>query len=129
MSQPSSRGPVLRAIVGVWNGMNFVRRLILNLLFLFILLLVLAVMVGGGRGLRPLDARTTLVFAPEAVLVETLDNKWKPALCYIAPAMEPRPAENDYIDRIVGPAKEYGFPDWYIRRLESFRPNTPQPAG
>lgn len=70
MSQPSSRGPVLRAIVGVWNGMNFVRRLILNLLFLFILLLVLAVMVGGGRGLRPLDARTTLVFAPEAVLVE-----------------------------------------------------------
>jgi hypothetical protein len=29
---------------------------------------------------------------------------------------------NDYIDRIVGPAKEYGFPDWYIARLESFRP-------
>ena len=55
MSQASTRGPVLRAIVGVWNGMNFVRRLILNLLFFC---------------LAPLDTGTTLVFAPEAVLVE-----------------------------------------------------------
>ncbi len=70
MSQAPSRGPVARAIVGVWDGMNFVRRLILNLLFFFLLLLVLAVVVGGGKGLAPLDKRTTLVFAPEAVLVE-----------------------------------------------------------
>ncbi len=61
------------------------------------------------------------VYLPEAVLVETLEGKWKPALCYICPAMEPRPAANDYIDRIVGPAKELGFPSWYIDRLESFR--------
>jgi hypothetical protein len=61
-------------------------------------------------------------YLPEAVLVETRDGKWKPALCYIASAMEPRPAANDYIDRIAGPAKEYGFPEWYIRRIESFRP-------
>ncbi len=62
------------------------------------------------------------VYLPEAVLVEMLDGKWQPALCYISPSMEPRPAANDYIDRIVGPAREYGFPDWYIQRLESFRP-------
>lgn len=62
------------------------------------------------------------VYLPEAVLVETLDGKWQPVLCYICPEMEPRPAANDYIDRIVGPAREYGFPDWYIRQLESFRP-------
>ena len=61
-------------------------------------------------------------YLPEAVLVETLDGKWRSALCYIAPASDPQPATNDYIDRIVGPAKQYGFPDWYITRLESFRP-------
>ena len=62
------------------------------------------------------------LYLPEAVLVETLDGKWQPALCYICPEMEARPAANDYIDRIAGPAKAYGFPDWYIQRLERFRP-------
>jgi hypothetical protein len=61
-------------------------------------------------------------YLPEAVLVETLDGKWRSALCYIAPASEQQPAKDDYIDRIVGPAKQYGFPGWYIARLESFRP-------
>ncbi len=70
MSQASKRGPVARALIGIWDGMNFVRRLILNLLFFFLLLLVLVVLAGGNRGLAPLDQRTTLVFAPEAVLVE-----------------------------------------------------------
>jgi hypothetical protein len=62
------------------------------------------------------------VYLPEAVLTETLDGGWRPALCYIAPSLDPKPAANDYIDRIVGPAQEYGFPAWYIERLESFRP-------
>jgi len=61
-------------------------------------------------------------YLPEAVLTETLDQKWKPALCYVCPAMVPRPATNDYIDRIVIPARNYGFPGWYLERLESFRP-------
>jgi hypothetical protein len=60
-------------------------------------------------------------YLSEAVLVETLDGKWKPALCYICPEMQPRPAAQDYVDRIVKPAKEFGFPEWYIKRLESFR--------
>lgn len=60
-------------------------------------------------------------YLPEAVLVETKDNKLLPALCYIAPEMLAKPASNDYIDRIVNPSKEYGFPHWYISRLESFR--------
>ena len=62
------------------------------------------------------------IYLPEAVLVERRDGTWKPTLCYIAPAMEPQPAAREYVDRIVGPAKEYGFPAWYIERLESFRP-------
>ena len=60
-------------------------------------------------------------YLPEAVLVETLAGTWRPALCYICPMMEPRPAEPAYVDRIVGPAKEYGFPEWYVARLERFR--------
>jgi hypothetical protein len=62
------------------------------------------------------------VYLPEAVLAESLDGKTRPALCYIAPAMEARPATADYVDRIVRPAREFGFPAWYIERLESFRP-------
>lgn len=60
-------------------------------------------------------------YLPEAVLAEGLDGRWRPVLCYIAPAMEPRPAAGDYLDRIVKPARQFGFPDWYIERLESFR--------
>lgn len=61
------------------------------------------------------------VYLPEAVLIETLDGKWLPALCYICPEMQPRPAAKDYLDRIIKPAKALGFPQWYIARLESFR--------
>jgi hypothetical protein len=34
--------------------------------------------------------------------------------------MEERPADKNYIDIIVQPAKEYGFPLWYVEKLESF---------
>jgi hypothetical protein len=61
------------------------------------------------------------VYLPEAVLVHTLDGKLKPTMTYICPAMEPRPAENAYVDSIVNPAKSFSFPEWYVRRLESFR--------
>ncbi|MCI0697042.1 gamma-glutamylcyclotransferase [candidate division KSB1 bacterium] len=60
-------------------------------------------------------------YLPEAVLVETLDGKWLPALCYICHDMKLRPPANDYVDRIVKPARELGFPEWYIERIESFR--------
>jgi hypothetical protein len=60
-------------------------------------------------------------YLPEAVLVE-VGGTWRPALCYIAAEMEPSAASNDYIDRIVIPARQHGFPDWYVARLEAFRP-------
>jgi cation transport regulator ChaC len=62
------------------------------------------------------------VYLPEAVLVQTADGRWLPALCYIAPEMEHRPAANDYLDRIAGAARQLGFPGWYLARLEEFRP-------
>jgi len=60
-------------------------------------------------------------YLPEAVLAETLAGTLRPALCYIDPSPEPAPATGDYVDRIVGPARDFGFPAWYIERLERFR--------
>jgi cation transport regulator ChaC len=60
-------------------------------------------------------------YLPEAVLVQAQDGKWLPALCYICPEMEPRPADPEYVERIAAPARAYGFPAWYIVRIEGFR--------
>jgi hypothetical protein len=60
-------------------------------------------------------------YVPHPVLVET-DEGARPALCYISPSMAPRAAERAYVDRILAPARQFGFPAEYIARLESFRP-------
>ena len=60
------------------------------------------------------------VYQPEAVLVQTSDEKWIAALCYLCHKMEEKASDNNYIKRIVEPAKEYNFPDWYVKKLESF---------
>jgi hypothetical protein len=61
------------------------------------------------------------VYLPQAVLVQTLYGLWRPGLCYLCPEMTSRPADKAYLERIIGPARELGFPRWYIARLESFR--------
>ncbi|KAF1712509.1 signal peptide peptidase SppA [Pseudoxanthomonas kalamensis DSM 18571] len=74
MNQPApSRGPIATFFVGLWDVMNFTRRLILNLLFFGLLLLFLVILVmvaGSGGGITPMGERTTLVIAPEGALVE-----------------------------------------------------------
>jgi cation transport regulator ChaC len=60
-------------------------------------------------------------YLPEAVLVQTTSGLWMPVLTYIAPKLSGEHAEADYVDRIAKPAKAYGFPSWYIERIESFR--------
>ena len=62
------------------------------------------------------------VYLPEAVLVVPDSGQPVPALCYISHTLEIAPASNEYIDRIVTPARRYGFPAGYIEHLESFRP-------
>jgi protease-4 len=69
MNEARRRGPIARVIIGLWNGMNFARRLAFNLVFLFLLLLFL-VALGAGERVKPLIGRTTLVIAPEGRLVE-----------------------------------------------------------
>lgn len=61
-------------------------------------------------------------YLPEAVLVQTESDQWMPAITYIAHDLTARAAAEDYVERIVRPAKAYGFPPWYVARLESFRP-------
>jgi hypothetical protein len=60
------------------------------------------------------------VYLPEAVLIELPGDVWRPCLCYICPDMATRPADAAYLERIVRPARELGFPEWYVNRLESF---------
>jgi len=71
---PPRRNPIAGFFIGLWDVMNFTRRLILNLLFfglLFLLLVGLVVGLGmGASASKALQDRTTLVIAPEGRLVE-----------------------------------------------------------
>ncbi|MFT4256270.1 MAG: signal peptide peptidase SppA [Pseudoxanthomonas sp.] len=69
---PPARNPIVAFFVGLWDVMNFTRRLILNLLFFGLLLLFLIALLfaAGSGGTKPLQERTTLVIAPEGRLVE-----------------------------------------------------------
>jgi hypothetical protein len=62
------------------------------------------------------------VYRPEAVLVHTRGGDWRPALCYVASQMAEQSADPAYVERILKPARELGFPPWYLARLASFRP-------
>jgi protease-4 len=64
MNEPRRRGPIARFFTGLWDAMNFTRRLVFNLLFFGLLFLLLAAL-GARDGARPLLARTTLVIAPQ----------------------------------------------------------------
>jgi hypothetical protein len=56
-------------------------------------------------------------YVPEAVVVETVAGRWSPALVYIAwGATPPRPFDQ-YVEHILEPARQYRFPDWYLRRI------------
>ena len=69
MTPPRTRGPIARLFIGLWDAVNFGRRLVFNLLFLLVLVVVLAVVLHGGK-LAPLGAHTALVVAPQGRLVE-----------------------------------------------------------
>ncbi len=66
MSNPSSSFPV-RVVRGLWNAVNFLRRLTFNLIFLGIGLIVVAAMLVDGKKLAD---RSALVLAPQGAVVE-----------------------------------------------------------
>ena len=48
MNELRKRGPVARFFIGIWDAMNFTRRLVLNLAFFALLLLILAALGKGN---------------------------------------------------------------------------------
>ena len=65
-SMPPERGPIARFFIGLWDAMNFTRRLAFNLLFFGLLLLVLL-----GLGLLVIVIGAGL-FAEESLLIARL---------------------------------------------------------
>lgn len=61
-------------------------------------------------------------YLPEAAVTSTQDGRLRPVMTYICPDMVMRPAEAAYVDRIALPARKFGFPRWYVERIEAFRP-------
>ncbi len=61
-------------------------------------------------------------YLPEAILTFTADGRLRPAMTYICADMDPRPADKAYVEQISGPARQFGFPDWYVEHIESFFP-------
>ncbi|QNP39623.1 signal peptide peptidase SppA [Lysobacter solisilvae (ex Woo and Kim 2020)] len=72
MNTPVRRGPIAEFFVGLWNVMNFTRRLIVNFIFFGLLLLFLLVMlaIAGAGGTKPILDDTALVIEPTGPLVE-----------------------------------------------------------
>ncbi len=68
------RNPIVSFFVGLWDVMNFTRRLIFNLVFfglLFLALMMFVVVLGkGASSVKVLQDDTVLVIAPEGRLVE-----------------------------------------------------------
>lgn len=62
-------GPIRRLIVGVWDAVNFSRRLVLNGLFLLVLAIFFAALL-ATPGVQPIKKKTALVLALDGQLVE-----------------------------------------------------------
>ncbi len=59
-------------------------------------------------------------YLPEAVTVYKPNGTYNAALCYISHDMPAGKADPAYVDRILKPATEYGFPEWYLNHITSY---------
>lgn len=128
MNQVARRSPVATFFVGLWDVMNFTRKLVLNLIFfglLFLLFIVFVMAVGSGGGVKPLVERTTLVLAPEGRLVEQFSAD--PATRALARAMGDKSA-NEVQLRDLLRAIEAARQDKKIERM-LLRVDELQPTG
>lgn len=128
MNQPVRRSPVANFFVGLWDVMNFTRRLIFNLLFFGFLLLILLAMVfamARGDGGKALRDRTTLLIAPEGKLVEQFSAD--PVSRALAKAMNDKGAQEIQLRDLVR-AIEAAKTDPKIERV-ALRLDKLQPSG
>ncbi|MBO9875273.1 MULTISPECIES: signal peptide peptidase SppA [Xanthomonas] len=128
MNQPVRRSPVANFFVGLWDVMNFTRRLIFNLVFFGFLLLILLAMVfamARGDGGKALRDRTTLLIAPEGKLVEQFSAD--PVSRALAKAMNDKGAQEIQLRDLVR-AIEAAKTDPKIERV-ALRLDKLQPSG
>lgn len=129
MNAPVRRGPVATFFVGLWNVVNFARKLFLNLLFFgFLLFLVMFMIVvaglkSSGAG-APLFERTTLVVAPEGRLVEQYSAD--PATRALAKLLNDKDADEvqlrDLVRAIDGAAKDKRI-ERMLLRVDALQPS------
>jgi protease IV len=115
---PHRRGPIARAIVGVWDGMNFVRRLVLNLLFFLLLLLFLIVLFGSRSTPVALKRGTTLVIAPQAQLVEQFSTDSFTRTLETAMGREPSQVQLRDLLAVLASAKDDANIDRVLLRVD-----------
>ena len=127
MNQVVRRGPIAAFFFGLWDVMNFTRRLILNFLFFGLLFLCLAlflVAVGRGNGVKPTLERTTLVIAPEGKLVEQYSSD--PATRALAKAFGDKNAEEIQLRdlvRAIDAAKDDKNIERVLLRVDQLQPS------
>ena len=127
MNQVVHRGPIAAFFVGLWNVMNFTRRLILNFLFfglLFLFLIIFVAAVGRGNGVQPLLERTTLVIAPEGKLVQQYSAD--PATRALAKAFGDKNAEEIQLRdlvRAIDAAKDDKNIERVLLRVDQLQPS------
>lgn len=63
-----SPGFLRRFFGGIWSAMNFTRKLVVNLVVLFLVLILIASLAGGDKNV--VQEKTTLVLAPRGQIVE-----------------------------------------------------------
>ena len=68
-----------------------------------------------------LPAQTETPYLPEAVLVKTRGGKIVPATVYLASETVTGTPSNEYVDNLAQIADSYGFPQWYVERIQSFK--------
>jgi len=128
MNQPVRRSPLASFFVGLWDVMNFTRRLIFNLVFFGFLLVVLLATVfamGRGDGAKTLRERTTLLIAPEGKVVEQFSAD--PVSRALAKAMGDKDAQEIQLRDLIR-ALEAAKTDPKIERV-ALRLDKLQPGG
>ncbi len=73
MSETHKRPFILRLLSGLWDGINGLRRIVLNVLFFFLLIAFFAALIPKGQ--EPLGEKTALRVAPSGYLVDQLSAK------------------------------------------------------
>lgn len=59
-------------------------------------------------------------YLPWPVACEMADGTMEPALCFIAPSMEPGPLDPPHVEALVEGAEACGFPADYVDRIRAF---------